>query len=265
MFREAAEALLTPCPRYARVMGYLDEVIGIGTRYRLCREDWQPHLDHTRQVIRGGIQRCATRRTAAIFGAGRLYDVPLEDLADTFEQVLLIDLVHPLTARRQARRFANVRLVSGDVTAVAEAVYRLGGQGGALPASCPELLLDDATVDYVASVNLLSQLPYTPSCFLRRWNKHSHEQLETFARQLITAHLDYLGRFRSVVSLISDVAYLYYDVRDQLTEETGALHGVEIPWRGEEWIWRLAPRRHNRGRTSLFHRVRGIVDVHAAA
>jgi hypothetical protein len=264
MFREAVEALLTPCPRYARVMGYLDEVIGIGTRYRLCHEDWAPHLDHTRQVIRNGIKRCAARRTAVIFGAGRLYDVPLEDLADTFEQVLLVDLVHPLTARRQARRFANVQLVSADVTGVAEAVYRLGGEDGDLPMSCPGLLLDDPAVDYVASVNLLSQLPYTPSCYLRRWNKHSHERLEAFARQLITAHLDYLRRFRGVVSLITDVAYLYYDSQDQLTEETGALHGVEVPWSGQEWIWRLAPRCRSGGCTSLFHRVRGIVDVHAA-
>src|SRR5688572_3906040 len=82
MLREAAEALLTPCPRYARLMGYLDEVIGIGTRYRLCRAEWQPHLERTKDVIRQGAAGCARRRKAVIFGAGRLYDVPLANLAD---------------------------------------------------------------------------------------------------------------------------------------------------------------------------------------
>jgi hypothetical protein len=263
MLREAAEALLTPCPRYARVMGYLDEVIGIGTRYRLCREDWQPHVDQTKEVIRAGIAQCATRRTAAIIGAGRLYDVPLDDLAVAFERVLLVDMVHPLPARWQARRFRNVELVAADVTAVAEEVYRLGGSGAALPVSRPTLLLDDSAVDYVASVNLLSQLPYTPGCYLRRWSQHSPQQLEAFSQQLVQAHLDYLRSFRGVVSLITDVAYLYYDEQDRLTEETNALHGVDVPWPGEEWIWRLAPRRHNGGKTSLFHRVRGIADLHA--
>jgi hypothetical protein len=265
MFREAAEALLTPCPRYARVMGYLDEVIGIGTRYRRCRAEWQPHLERTQEVIRAGMAQCTARRKAVIFGAGRLYDVPLEELAGAFEQVLLVDIVHPLSTRWTTRRFGNVQLLAADVTAVAEDVYRLGGSGGTLPVSRPTLLLDDAAVDYVASVNLLSQLPYTPGCYLRRWNRHSPQELEAFSRQLIEAHLDFLRRFRGVVSLSADVAYLYHDEQDRLAEETNALHGAEVPWPGEEWIWRLAPRRHNGGKTSLFHRVRGIVNLTSAS
>ncbi len=75
---------------------------------------------------------------------------------------------------------------------------------------------------------------------------------------MIEAHLAFLGRFTCTVCLIADVAYLTYDAADRLFEERGALHGAVLPWPGEEWIWRLAPR-VKPGGTSLFHQVRGAI------
>jgi hypothetical protein len=60
------------------------------------------------------------------------------------------------------------------------------------------------------------------------------------------------------VCLISDREYLTLDAEDRLVQTRGALHGVELPWPGEEWIWRLAPR-PRRGDQSLLHRVRGAI------
>src|SRR5262245_23441322 len=135
MLLNLLETVLTPCPRYTRIMGYRHEIVGIGRRYRRCRRDWQPHLDRSKQVIRQAIQQCTTRRKAVILGSGRLYDVPLGDLAAAFGEVLLVDIVHPLPVRWQGRRWANVRLVHADVTGVAERVFQLGGGGGTLPES----------------------------------------------------------------------------------------------------------------------------------
>jgi hypothetical protein len=265
MLIEAAETLLTPCPRYARVMGYLDELIGIGAQRGRCWDDWQPHLDRSQALIRQAALACPRRRKVVVLGSGRLFDVPLDDLAAAFGQVVLLDLVHPLPVRWRCRRLANVQLEYADVTAVAEQVYEAAGAGSPLPRSQPTLLLDDTDVDLVVSVNLVSQLPYVPCRYLRRWNRYTGDEIERFARHLIEAHLDYLHKFRGNACLIADEVYLTYDENDRLIDERSALHGAALPAGGEQWLWRLAPRHTTRGKSSIVHRVRGIPNVHATA
>ncbi len=252
------ESVLTSCPHHLRVMGYVDELIGIDSRYRRCRDDWQPHLDRTKDVIRQAIAQCPSRRKVVVFGSGRLLDVPLEELAASFERVALVDVVHPLPVRRLCKKLSNVELASADVTGVSEQVFAVGNQGGPLPQSNPTIYLDDPQVDLVVSVNLLSQLPYSPIKYLRRWNHYSSRDLETFAQHLIEAHLAFLAKFRATICLVCDQEYLTYDEQEKLIETRGALHGIQLPWPGAEWIWRLAPR-HERGQTSLFHKVRGAI------
>ena len=250
------EGMFLRCPRHVRVMGYVDEIVAIGKRFRLVRDDWTPHLERSKDVVRRAIAQSEPRRTALILGSGRLLDVPLPELASAFERVVLVDMVHLGEARRACRPFANVELAALDVTGISEAVFHLGPTGGPLPESRPALFLDDPHIDLVASMNLLSQLPYTPCKYLRRWNRYSTGELEKFARHLIEAHLAYLGRFTCTVCLIADKEYLTFEAGDRLVETRSALHGIELTWPGEEWLWNLAPRAKH-GTTSLVHRVRG--------
>jgi hypothetical protein len=255
---EFLEGMFLRCPRHVRVMGYLDEIVAIGSRFRRVRDDWAPHLERSKNVVRQAIALCEPRRTAVIFGSGRLLDVPLPELAAAFERVVLVDIVHVGEARRTRRSFANVELAALDVTGISEAVYHLGPTGGPLPISQPTVFLDDPQVDLAASMNLVSQLPYTPGKYLRRWQHYSAADLDKFARHLIEAHLAFLGRFTCTVCLIADQEYLTYDAADRLVETRGALQGIALPWPGEAWLWHLAPR-SERGATSLVHRVRGAI------
>jgi hypothetical protein len=246
-------------------MGYLRELLGIQTRYRHCRRAWEPHLERTRNVLRAAAARCPRRRKAVILGAGLLLDVPLAELAAAFREVILVDLIHPLRTRRQGRRFANVRLVAADVSGVAEAVYQVAADPDApLPRATPTLFLDDAEVDLVGSVNVLSQLPYLPADYLYREGAHSADAIEAFARDVVLAHLDYLQRFAGTVALIGDLERLTLARDGRLVERLTALRGVELPWAGEEWVWDLAPRPAVHRRYSYQRRVVGIPDLRAA-
>src|SRR5262245_33096047 len=221
------EGMFLRCPRHVRVMGYVDEIVAIGKRYRKVQPDWQPHLDRSKDVVRQAIAQTTPRRTAVVLGSGRLLDVPLVELAAAFERVVLVDIVHLGEARRVCRPFANVELAALDVTAVSEALFHLAPAGGPLPQSKPAHFLDDPRVDLVASMNLLSQLPFTPCRYLRRWNRYSAGELEKFARHLIEAHLAYLGRFSCTVCLIADKDYLTVDAAERLVETRSGLHGIE--------------------------------------
>lgn len=254
--------LVTPCPRYVRALGYLDEQVSIKTRHERCRRVWEPHLDRTRQVILAAAERCAQRRKAVIFGSGMLLDVPLAELASTFREVILVDVVHPLGAGWQ---LANAKAVAADVTGVAETVYYLASSGGEpLPRFTPTLFCDDSEVDLVASVNLLSQLPYLPCEYLNKKGVYPKAEIEAFARDIVLAHLDYLKRLPGVVALICDLERLTFNRDDRLIEQLTALRGVRLPWSGEEWIWDLAPRPEWDPERSYRRRVAGIVDVKTA-
>ncbi len=265
MFFDWLESLVTPCPRHLRAMGYLRELLGIKARRQRCWWSWEPHLERSQALLRTAMARCPQRRKAVILGSGLLNDVPLEELAKTFGEVVLVDLLHSVGTRRQRRRFANVRLLTADVTGTIEAVYRVADQKGAsLPRAVPQLFCDDLTVDLVASVNILSQLPFLPAAYLRRFGAHEEEGIVRFAQDVIRAHLDYLQRLPGTVALISDVECLTLNRGGTVIERTSSLYGVEFPWAGAEWIWHLAPRLELDPDHSYHRRVIGIVDVKQA-
>jgi hypothetical protein len=262
MLGELFRYFLTPCPRYARKMGYLSEQVSIKARYDRCRRAWEPHLERTKTIIRAATQKCSTRRKAVVFGSGMLYDVPLSELATTFAQVVLVDVVHPLGA---GWRLANVTALASDVTGTAEEVYRLAHRGGEpLPRVTPQAFCDDAEVDLVASVNLLSQLPYIPCKYLSEAGVYPAEEITAFGRNVVRAHIDYLKRLPGVVALVCDLERLTVDRDGKMTERLSALRGVQLPWSGEEWIWDLAPRPEANRTYSYQRRVVGIPNIKEA-
>jgi hypothetical protein len=262
---EALEYLLTPCSRAARAMGYLREAMGIRSRHSRCRRAWQPHLEKTRSFLLGAMETCRSRRKAVILGSGPLYDVPVEELAAGFREVLLVDLVHPLSARWRRRRLRNVRSITADVTGTIDAVYRAAGRPESpLPAAKPTLFLDDPEVDFVASVNLLSQLPFIPSEYLGEMG-YPAQQVDAFAAQLIRSHLGYLEQFAATTVLITDVEALTLDPNGRVIERSDLLYGVALPYRGESWIWQLAPSPESHPVFSYARRVIGVLDVRHSA
>lgn len=228
-------------------MGYLKELAGIRDRHNRCRAAWQPHLQRTKDVISRAIERSSSRRKAMILGSGHLYDIPLETLAQSFREVYLVDIIHPMRSRWGIRHFPNVHLIAHDLTGVIRKVY----DDAVTPDSPPEpprLFLDDNEVDLVASVNLLSQLPHLPVQFIRSWEVGMgitdafEEKLNGFARRILTQHLEYLDQFRGTVALITDVEKVTRDSSGAITSQVDLLRGVTLPWIGESWVWDLAPR-----------------------
>jgi hypothetical protein len=245
-------------------MGYLYELLGIKARFGRCRAAWGTHLERTRSVIRRAAALCPQRRKAVVLGSGLLYDVPLEDLARDFQEVVLVDLVHPLGVRWRRRWFGNVSLLRADVSGVAESVYRIASTPNAtLPRAVPTLFLDDSRVDLVASVNLVSQLPYIPADYLRRASVQPQVEIETFAHDVVQAHLTYLHRLPGVVALIGDMERLTYDRDGKVIERLDALRGVAFPQPCEEWEWQLAPRPEANRELSYHRRVGAVVDIKA--
>jgi hypothetical protein len=260
MLPDWLESLLTSCPRHLRKMGYFRELLNIRRCLAPWGDVWEPHFEHTRAVIRTAIGRCASRRKAVVLGSGWLNDVPIIDLAGAFRQVVLVDAVHPYSVVRRVRRLPNVHLLSADVGGVAEAVYR----SGTMLRHTPNLFCDDDEVDLVASVNLLSQLPYWPVQHLTRAGVHAADEITAYARDLVAAHLDYLRRLPGIIALVADMEEMTISNSGQILRRETTIYGAELPWKGESWTWPLVPRQRKFPHHGLFRTVVGIPDLKAA-
>jgi hypothetical protein len=313
-------------------MGYLRECIGIASRHGRLEEVWRPHLEQTRRFILDSAERCGPRRHAVILGSGWLLDVPWQELAARFDRVSLVDLIHPPSVRRQVRAFPKVKLVTTDLTGIAERLFQnssvlptppllracpesgmgaarghLGrGQGGETGESPKRALTAESTpasaqmaraatapiplsgqalslepfgpVDFLASVNVLSQLPMIPLKFLETIGSGAgamnrtptdarkagveqepvKESSEAFARSILEKHLERLQSAGCPACLVTDVESLTYDRAGTITGREDLLHGMQFPSPQQEWTWQLAPLGEIDGDHRTEHRVVGI-------
>lgn len=238
MLVEALTYLLTPCSRPARRRGYLSQAIALEARWKRCHRAWQPHVEECRTVVRAAMARCGSHQRVTVLGSGLGLEIPLDDLAATFGEVVLVDMVHLPSLRRRVRRFANVRLIERDVT-------------GAVA---------DLDADLVVSANLLSQLPLLPLDRLAAATAPANRA--AFARHLIENHLNWLCRLGTVACLVTDVDRRTCD-GDRVLDRQDALFGADLPEADREWLWTIAPRPEVERHTDQVRRVVGVFDLNA--
>ena len=241
MILEWLEAAFTPCPKELRDLGYRTELIAIGARYRRCRAAWAGHLARSRRAIERAIARAPGHDTAMILGSGRLLDVPLAALTAAFRRVVLVDALHPVSARVKSHPYRNVELRSEDVTGTIAPLHRLR-PGDALPPVRSYAPLHEAGVDLVVSLNLLSQLGVLPTEWIgRRLGEAAAAAGDAFCAALARTHLDDLARCGASVCLIGDVEWQHVGADGTILERESSIFGIPPPPAAEEWIWNIAP------------------------
>src|SRR5436190_5410026 len=79
--------------RRLRQQGYVQSGMGILERYRKAAGFWGPHLENNRRGMLRATESFAGKRggTLMVLGAGRLLDVPWEQIFPLFERVVLAD------------------------------------------------------------------------------------------------------------------------------------------------------------------------------
>jgi hypothetical protein len=251
--------LSADCSPAARKLGYLRESIAIRSRYRRCKAAWQPHLENSRSALLESLHACRSFRTALVLGSGLLLDIPLRELAGRFENVWLVDLVHLPEVRRAIRPYANVRCFSRDITGFTEQMSALSPNNFELMP--PAIFLDEQHIDWVASVNLLSQLPLLPLRWLREhFPEIGEDALENWSAGLMRQHLDYLAAFAAPVCLLTDMEQTTRGREGEVIEcvDLEAKIGLE----GKvisQWRWDIAPEGEIVPQINRFHHVAAYI------
>jgi hypothetical protein len=228
------------CPKAARAMGYLDEATGIEGRFRRVGAAWKEHIEHCHKIIHKGIANCSGHRTVAVLGAGLIHDVPLKELSERFQKVLLVDICHPVASRKQYSHYPNVEEYVADVTESIELLYKLPNPEQPFHCPIPHLLRDREDLDLTISINLFSQLPCMPMNFLKKWG-YGRPWMEDFAHKVMQRHVDWLRLLPGIKVLITDIERQMLDQTNRIIERLDLTYGVSLPLADAEWIWKLAP------------------------
>lgn len=236
--------------RRLRQQGYVASGMGILERYRRVPAFWAPHLERNRRnILDIAVQLSGKGGTLLILGAGRLLDVPWEQVFPLFERVVLVDADH-CTVPYVERVLASVRIPGMpkpvfeiadltasvvDVAAWAESTIR----AAASPAAAGKALLEGfersgapqppwartyADVRLAISTNLVSQLGYFPRLYIqtefrKKFNKPFGEQesaaegLECYFDRVRARHIHDLAALRKAWAYVStDIQTVVYEM-----------------------------------------------------
>ena len=214
MILEILEWCLTPCSIHARRAGFLSRQIAIRHRARRCRREWASHLKSSKDFIS---KHAIGGQCCVILGSGHLHDIDLEFLKTRFQEVVLVDVVHPFEIQRIARfSHRQIRLLTVDLSPVF--------QESKNSARDPEILDLMSQADFVVSACLLSQLAWA----LPRELHHA----------VCENHLRLLRLSKSAL-LITDTARRFDGDWEPL------LPGYNLPEPWASWIWDIAPPREH--------------------
>ncbi len=208
--------------------------VSLWSRAGRCRAAWRAHEMHSQKAMLDAMADLKQRRTAVVLGSGLLRDVPIEELAKTFDTVVLVDLVHLASVRLwlKTRRLGNVRLIERDLSgydalAAGQTVEPLG------------FLRQVPYLDFVVSANLLSQIGRGVQ---RRLAEEPVGRMPADAgASLVAAHIDGLASLPCRTCLVTDIAYAVIDRTGRTHETSDLLLGISPPAEVDRWTWPVAP------------------------
>lgn len=234
---ELALYLATPVDRTTRSLGLLWESVTLWSRGIRHRRLWAGHHARCQAVVSEVVTGLDQRRKVLVLGSGLVRDVPLDQLCEAFEEVVLADAVHlPLVRLRMMRR-AKVRLVTRDLSGV---MPWLAGKAEGRIDPVADFAADEA-FDLVISANLLSQLAWPVEDWLEEDAERAARFPSDLPRRCIGWHLADLGRFKGRVCLLSDVEMVERDRSGAVTDRLDLMRGESLPPPDENWDWVVAP------------------------
>src|SRR4051812_4450083 len=190
---------------------------GIGRAQRESREGWWSHAQKNRAFIEDAVRQTPGRGLAIVLGAGHAFDLPLVELAKSFEKLILVDidaeslsatvagvLKDPGLRARTELRLLDLTGVNGQlVRRIDEAVASAANAAEArdrLEALCwtyrlappPRLLPAQERADFLVSSCVLSQVSWPQRVYARRVYERRFSSLPGPLERRWARHFTYL-------------------------------------------------------------------------
>lgn len=245
MIREALIFLLTPTTPLAKKYGFLYQSIALQHRYERCKKAWLPHLKNCQDIFLQTLSDLPQKKSVVILGSAHLHEIPMHLLLGNFENVTLVDVIHPLKHHWLAKRNPRLKLITQDISQSLHHLEKIQ--------SLKDLhhLMDELQkqeifhfeADLIVSSNLLSQLALLPIEALEKKLKRALtlEEKDFICTGFAEIHLKNLKNCKGRKLIYSDREVLYHSPKGELIY-TGH---YPVSFSGfkkmKEWTWNLAP------------------------
>nr|WP_316652672.1 hypothetical protein [uncultured Gellertiella sp.] len=240
----AASLFVTP----AAFRPALSSAVRLWSRAGRCRRQWRAHEERCKDFIRDRLSALSQRRTCVVLGSGLLRDVPVSDLSEAFDRVLLVDLAHlaPVRFSQLLAGRRNLRFVHRDLSG-------LDDMKAGLPPAPLAFLKEIDGLDLVISANLLSQIGIGIE---RRLAREGDQGLPQDAvGTLLNAHLDGLKSAGAPAILLTDTDFTIQDLSGRVEERKDLMHSAHLPEALASWDWPVVPPGEMTRNFQAIHRV----------
>ena len=212
-----------PSKRLLRRMGLIKDQEGIFQRYRYESENWEIHLNNTKQFITECLETSGATKVS-ILGSGWLFDIPVEFLEKRFNKVTFYDVRHPYWVRKKYAGVSNFHFIATDLTGgLLETVLNLCSRSKRKEINniLDELNIPDfklpETDSYIISVNLLNQLDILILDYIQRFCKIEKDLEKKLRSSIQKAHLKV---FKPDLScLITDYEEIHIDDEGEIIDK----------------------------------------------
>jgi len=263
MIGEIFRYVTTLSPERVRKFGYLKRLIALEFRAKRCATAWAPHQRSCKNFIMKAAELCEHQRIAVVLGSGLLLEVPLKGLAEKFEKVYLVDIFHMPQVRREAKKHFNVKLLTGDITAIFLAMKENRPPGGHTPAPEPRIPhLKEA--DLIVSCNCLTQLAGPFIEYFEKNRGFSDLDSDKLAYQVMERHAHAIAVEATGIGVIITDTDRFVMQDDKIVSRTDLLKAYKLPLtptivHNEEWDWLFAPHPEEHPTHDYIHTVSGKV------
>ena len=223
-------------------MKYISDQQGIMERYLCEASGWDSHLKRTRAFILNCIQKYSPS-SVMILGSGWLLDIPVDELNEACDRVLLVDICHPVQIHKKIKKLTNCQLIYADLTGGAvENTYRFiqtfkkSGKKESLDQIDFYDTLPDHKVAYTISVNVLNQLDILLVDYIRRFIEYPDVEIKKFRKRIQEYHLSLLKPGESC--LISDQEEIIINKRKPHIQTKKLLYAnLPAGIKKQHWKW----------------------------
>ena len=227
-----------------RRMQYIQDQGGIARRYIREKNNWDLHFGESKKFILKSA-KTKNKGKVVVLGSGWLFDLPIEELANQFEKVVLIDIYHPKQILKKINKYSNVSVISADVTGGLIDYFYYTIKSGKkrknktliTAASSFSYTLPQDT-DFVISLNIMCQLHIILVDYLKALNIYTASELKKLNLFIQQSHLKILPIKKSC--LITDFEEEIYDDEDNLIG-VNPLIKIDLPVGNfsNKWKWKF--------------------------
>lgn len=243
--------------RILKKMNYFADQQGIFERYINEMEGWSAHLENTKKAILNSAFN-KPKGNCAILGSGWLLDIPIDELSVSFQKVYLFDIVHPSQVKHKLLKYPNVTAVELDITGGAiQEVYQAIQMYKSYKnkRNILEFQINGfeypIDFDFIASVNILSQLDQMLLSYIRKYNIYSEDELLELRQIIQQKHIESLPKEKTC--LITDFEENVLNNNNEVERKNNILQ-ISLPesLNSNWWDWHFDNTNYYPGKKVIF-------------